>query len=120
MPAHRVAIVTSATRVLATARLHAAGLTPPAVVVTFDDVTHGKPHPEPFLAGASRLDIDPTRCLVVEDSPAGIQAGRAAGCVTLGVTTTSARAELDADVIVDSLSEVAIVHGPNGFSLSLG
>ena len=117
VPADRVAIVTSATRPLALARITAAGLTPPAVVVTFDDVSRGKPHPEPFLTGAARLGIDPARCLVVEDAPAGIAAGRAAGCATLAVTTTSARADLDADLVVDSLTEVAIVAGPAGFSL---
>ncbi|MET3804567.1 sugar-phosphatase [Nakamurella sp. UYEF19] len=120
MPADRVAIVTSATRQLAEARIAAAGLTAPAVVVTFDDVTHGKPNPEPFLTGAARLGIDPSRCLVVEDAPAGIKAGRAAGCATLAVTTTSTRSELDADLVVDSLAQVSIVPGPEGFSLLVG
>ena len=119
VPADRVAIVTSATRPLALARINAAGLTAPAVVVTFDDVSKGKPDPEPFLTGAARLGIAPARCLVVEDAPAGIAAGRAAGCATLAVTTTSARADLDADLVVDSLAEVSIVAGPEGFSLLL-
>lgn len=120
MPPERVAIVTSASRTLAMARISAAGLTAPAIVVTFDDVTHGKPHPEPFLTGAARLGVDPSRCLVVEDAPAGVRAGRAAGCVTLAVTTTSTRAELDADLVVDSLAEVSIVTGPQGFSILVG
>ena len=120
MPADRVAIVTSATRALATARIAAAGLTAPAVVVTFDDVSKGKPDPEPFLTGAARLGIDPARCLVVEDAPAGIAAARAAGCATLAVTTTSTRADLPADLVVDSLTEVSIVHGPDGYSLLVG
>ena len=120
MPTDRVAIVTSATRALATARIAAAGLTPPAVVVTFDDVSRGKPDPEPFLTGAARLGIDPSRCLVVEDAPAGIAAGRAAGCATLAVTTTSTRDELHADLVVDSLTQVSIVHGPDGYSLLVG
>jgi len=120
MPADRVAIVTSATRALASARIHAAGLTAPAVVVTFDDVSRGKPDPEPFLAGAARLGVDPERCLVIEDAPAGIAAGRAAGCMTLAVTTTSPRELLDADIVVDSLTEVSIVGGPDGFTLLVG
>jgi sugar-phosphatase len=120
LPADRVAIVTSATRALATARIAAAGLPAPAVVVTFDDVRHGKPNPEPFLTGAARLGIDPARCLVVEDAPAGIAAGRAAGCATLAVTTTSTREMLDADLVVDSLAEVSIVAGPNGYALLVG
>ena len=55
--------------------------------ITFDDVTRGKPDPEPFLTGAARLGVDPSRCLVVEDAPAGIAAAKAAGCATLAVTT---------------------------------
>ncbi len=120
VPADRAAIVTSATRELAVARIRAAGLRAPAAVVTFDDVTNGKPDPEPFLLGAARLGIDPRRCLVVEDAPAGIAAARAAGCATLAVTTTSSRADLDADLVVESLTQVAIVAGPDGFSLLVG
>jgi sugar-phosphatase len=120
LPADRAAIVTSATRELASARIAAAGLAAPAVLVTFDDVTNGKPDPEPFLTGAARLGIDPTRCLVVEDAPAGIAAARAAGCATLAVTTTSRRADLPADLVVDNLTQVSIVAGPNGFSLLVG
>ncbi len=120
LPANRVAIVTSATRALAIARITAAGLPAPAAVVTFDDVTHGKPNPEPFLTGAARLGVDPSRCLVVEDAPAGIAAARAAGCATLAVTTTSSRDRLDADLVVDSLVEVSIVAGPHGYSLLAG
>ncbi len=120
LPADRVAIVTSATRALATARIAAAGLPAPAAVVTFDDVTRGKPDPEPFLTGAARLGVDPSRCLVVEDAPAGVAAGAAAGCATLAVTTTSTRDQLHADLVVDSLAEVSIVSGPDGFSLLVG
>lgn len=120
LPADRAAIVTSATRELALARIAAAGLAAPAALVTFDDVTHGKPDPEPFLTGAARLGVDPHRCLVVEDAPAGIKAAQAAGCATLAVTTTSLRADLDADLVVDSLTQVSIVSGPDGFSLLVG
>jgi sugar-phosphatase len=120
VPADRAAIVTSATRELAMARITAAGLAAPAALVTFDDVTHGKPDPEPFLTGAARLGVDPRRCLVVEDAPAGIRAAQAAGCATLAVTTTSLRADLHADLVVDSLIEVSIVAGPDGFSLLAG
>ena len=120
VPPDRAAIVTSASRRLAQVRLAAAGLPTPAVLVTFDDVAHGKPNPEPFLTGAARLGVDPSRCLVVEDAPAGITAGLAAGCATLAVTTTSRRADLHADVVVDSLSQVAITAGPDGFVLLIG
>ncbi|MFM6973559.1 MAG: HAD-IA family hydrolase [Agromyces sp.] len=72
-------IVTSATPPLARARLEAAGIAMPEMLVTADLVSRGKPDPEPFLLGASRLGVDPRRTIVVEDAPAGIRAGRAAG-----------------------------------------
>ena len=73
---------------------------PPSVLVTVDDVVHGKPHPEPFLEAARRLGVDPRRCLVVEDAPKGLEAAQAAGCFTLAVVTTTPREALDADAIV--------------------
>jgi len=75
------AVVTSADLLLARARLGAAGITPP-ILVTCEDITFGKPHPEPFLLGASLIDIDITECVVVEDAPAGVTAGLASGAVT--------------------------------------
>jgi sugar-phosphatase len=78
------AIVTSADARLAHARLTAAGITPPALV-TVDDVHFGKPHPEPYLLGASLIGVPIEHCLVVEDQPAGITSGRAAGAITAGV-----------------------------------
>jgi sugar-phosphatase len=75
------AVVTSADVLLARARLGAAGITPP-ILVTCDDITYGKPHPEPFLLGASLIEIDISECVVVEDAPAGVQAGLASGAVT--------------------------------------
>ena len=63
---------------------------PPSVLVTADDVARGKPHPDPFLVAAGGSGVDPTRCLVVEDAPKGLEAARAAGCFTLAVTTTTA------------------------------
>lgn len=100
------AIATSCTVPLAQARIDAAGLVPPTVLVTVDDVEHGKPAPDPFLEAARRLGVDPRRCLVVEDAPAGIQAAQAAGCATLAVLTTSPADELDADAVVDNLAAV--------------
>ena len=100
----RVAVVTSATRALAAARLRAVGLTPPAVVVHAEDVSRGKPNPEGYLTAASRLGVDPAQALVVEDSPPGIEAGRAAGAATVGVTSTHAAGELAAaDVVIPTL-----------------
>ena len=75
-------------------RLEAAGLTPPEVMITADDVTRGKPDPEGYAMAARRLGVDPQRCLVIEDAPAGIAAGLAAGAQVLAVTTTHERDEL--------------------------
>ncbi|MGO1339487.1 MAG: HAD-IA family hydrolase, partial [Cellulosimicrobium funkei] len=94
LPPERQAIVTSCTRPLAAARMAASGLVAPSVVVTADDVAHGKPDPDPFLLGAERLGVDPARCLVVEDAPAGVASARAAGCAVLVVTGTHTADEL--------------------------
>jgi sugar-phosphatase len=106
----RVAVVTSATRPLAAARLGAVGIGPPAVMVTADDVSRGKPDPEGYLSAARRLGVDPSEALVVEDAPPGIEAGRAAGAAVVAVTSTHARAELGAaDVIIETLEELPAV-----------
>lgn len=94
LPAGAWAVVTSASRELGTARLSAAGLPYPAVLVTADDVTRGKPDPEGYLAAAAQLGTDVADCVVVEDSPAGLAAAQAAGAQVLGIgrqaLTTSA------------------------------
>jgi mannitol-1-/sugar-/sorbitol-6-phosphatase len=106
----RVAVVTSATRDLAAARLGAVGIELPAVVVYAGDVSRGKPDPEGYLTAASRLGVDPAEALVVEDSPPGIEAGRAAGAATVAVTSTHAAAELAAaDVVISSLEALPAV-----------
>jgi len=103
----RVAVVTSATRPLAEARLGAAGISPPAVMVSAGDVARGKPDPEGYLTAAERLGVDPAEALVVEDSPPGIEAGRAAGAATVGVTSTHEAAQLGAaDVVIGTLREL--------------
>lgn len=79
LPLARWAIVTSAPRALAIARLNAAGLPLPAVLITAEDVAKGKPAPDCYLAAASTLGVPIADCLVWEDAPAGIQAGEAAG-----------------------------------------
>ena len=79
IPTARWATVTSGSPVLARARLVAAGLPVPDVLVTSADVVRGKPDPEGYLAAASHLGVPAGRCAVVEDSPAGIRAARAAG-----------------------------------------
>ena len=79
--------------------------------VTADDVEQGKPAPDPYLAAAEALGVDPADCLVVEDAPSGIRSARAAGCATLAVGSTTPAEELAdvADAVVADLSEVAFV-----------
>jgi sugar-phosphatase len=111
IPADRWAIVTSGPRRLALARLRAAGLPIPPVLVTADDVRVGKPDPAPYQLGARLMQRSPERCLVIEDAPAGITAARAAGSPALGVLTTFAA--LDADTVKD-LTAVAVEVTPDG------
>ena len=89
VPAERFAIVTSGSRALALARLRAAGLPVPAVLVTAEEVDDGKPHPAGYLRAAELLGVDPTHSVVLEDAPAGVEAGRAAGMTVIAVLTTN-------------------------------
>ncbi|MBC9031059.1 HAD-IA family hydrolase [Sphingomonas sp. JC676] len=88
LPADRWAIVTSAPRLLALRRIEAAGLPTPHVLVTAEDVAHGKPAPDCFLLAARQLGQPIADCLVFEDSPAGIAAAEAAGASVVVVTAT--------------------------------
>ena len=88
LPPSSWAVVTSAGRELAVARLTAAGLPLPAVLVTADDVSPGKPDPGGYLEAARRLSARPERCLIFEDAPVGVRAGISAGAIVIGMTTT--------------------------------
>ena len=79
IPEGRWCVVTSGTRYLATSRLKLANLPTPKVLVSADDVSKGKPDPEPYLMGARLLGMNPAECLVIEDAPAGIRAAHAGG-----------------------------------------
>ena len=103
---------------LATARLTAAGFVVPPWMVTADDVEVGKPDPAPYLLAAARLGVDPARCLVVEDAPAGLAAAQAAGCSTLAVSTTCRSHELQADSVVGTLADVMWSVGLDGVRVS--
>jgi mannitol-1-/sugar-/sorbitol-6-phosphatase len=92
----RLAVVTSGTVPLATSRLRAGGLPLPRVLVTPERLRHGKPDPEGYLLAARELGAEPAECVVLEDAPAGVAAGRAAGMHVVGVLTTHAAAELAA------------------------
>lgn len=75
-------------------------------LVAEEDAERGKPDPEGFLVAASRAGIEPARCVVIEDAPAGLQAAKAGGMRALGVTTTHPAPDLDdADLVVESLTE---------------
>jgi beta-phosphoglucomutase len=90
-----LALVTSADRTNTDFVLGALGLDDAfSVQVLASDVKNGKPHPEPFLLAAHKLDLDPHQCLVHEDSFAGIQSGLDAGCIVAALATTYPRAEL--------------------------
>ena len=79
IPAGRFAVVTSAPRELAVLRLEHCGFDIPAVMVCAEDVSNGKPDPEPYLLAATALGVAPADCVVFEDAPAGIRSGLAAG-----------------------------------------
>jgi len=89
VPARRFAVVTSASRALAVARLNAAGIPVPEVLVTADHVDEGKPDPAGYLRAAALLKVDPAHCFVLEDAPAGVEAGLAAGMTVVAVLTTT-------------------------------
>jgi sugar-phosphatase len=100
-----LAIVTSCSTALAEARLQAAGLPTPRVLVSSDGLKRGKPDPACFLIAARNLGTDPERCVVLEDAPAGITAGASAGASVIALRTTHSDEELtDADAIVDDLA----------------
>jgi sugar-phosphatase len=106
-PNLRWGIVTSCQRELAVARLTEVKLPIPEVFVTFDDVTKGKPNPEPYLLGAQLMNLPPANTFVIEDAPAGVTAGISAGATVLAVTTTHSHGVLrHASHIVDNLEGV--------------
>jgi sugar-phosphatase len=109
LPLDRWAIVTSCTRALAAVRIGVAGLPKPKQMVTSTDVQHGKPDPEPYVKGAQILGVPAAACLVIEDAPAGVRAGKAAGARVLALRTTASDAELQqagADWIVNDCSKL--------------
>ncbi|MET9889986.1 HAD family hydrolase [Streptomyces sp. NPDC006465] len=118
LPAERWAVVTSATRRLAEARLGEVGIRP-KTMITADDITRGKPDPEPYLLAARELGVDPARCVVFEDAPAGLQAGRAAGMTTVALATTHQAHELDADLVVQDLSALSVLVTDAGVEISV-
>jgi len=109
LPDDRWAVVTSGTRRPAAARLQSAGLPVPRVLVGADDVSNGKPAPEPYLKGAQLLGMNPAECLVIEDAPVGIQSGHAGRMKVIGIASTYPAAELsDADAVAQELRQIRV------------
>ncbi len=122
LPQQQWAIVTSCTRPLAEVRIRVAGLPWPKQLVTSADVQRFKPDPDPYLKGAELLGLAPADCVVVEDAPAGIRAGRAAGSRVLALRTTEADGLLTAagaTWIVDDLSKASLGPTQAGSPLKL-
>jgi len=119
LPPDRWTVVTSATERLARMRMAAGGIPVPERLVTARHVTRGKPHPEPFLAGAALLGVKPAECVVFEDSPSGVRAARAAGCTVVATTFSAPPASLDAaNYLVRDLAGVRVHRSEAGLELT--
>jgi sugar-phosphatase len=122
LPRDRWTIVTSCTRPLAETRLRAAGLPIPERMVTSSDIKNGKPHPEPYLKGASALGFSAADCVVVEDVPAGIRAGKASGARVIAFRTTVRDPELlaaGADWLLNNCSDLSVTKKSPALTLAL-
>ena len=122
LPRNRWTIVTSATRPLAEARLRVAGLALPEELITSTDIVNGKPHPEPYLKAARMLGYPAAECVVVEDVPAGIEAGRAAGSRVIAFPTTCPDSELwaaGANWVLRNCTDIIIVRHDRDLTLDL-
>ena len=109
LPPNAWAVVTSGARPVATLRLTHVGLPLPQTLISGDDVERGKPDPECYLEAATALGLAPSDCVVVEDSPAGLAAARAAGMRSIGIIGTFPAGQLhDATVIVPAFASLAV------------
>ena len=103
------AIVTSGTLRVASARIKHVGLPTPEVFITAEDVNAGKPAPDGYLLAARRLTMKPSDCVVVEDAPAGIQAGKSAGMKVIAIASSISKEALSqADVVIQQLADIRI------------
>ena len=120
LPPERWTVVTSATAPLARVRLAFGGIPVPARFVTADDVSDGKPHPAPYLAGAALLGFKPEECVVFEDAASGTRSGRAAGCTVIATTFSHSVESLSAaHYLIPDLTgvEVKTLPGDEGLEL---
>lgn len=103
-----MALVTSTYRSLLGTALRGLGEHYFAATVAGDEVSQAKPHPEPYLTAARLLGVDPRRCVAVEDSPAGVAAAQAAGCVVVAVPHVAPIEEAERRYVVSSLTEISV------------
>ena len=109
LPADRWAVVTSGIRVIAEFRLKHVGIPIPRVMICADEITHGKPHPEGYLAAAAQLGRTATECIVIEDAPPGIEAAHAAGMRVIAIETTHSREQIAAaDCVVRRITDLDV------------
>ena len=114
LPSQRWAMVTSAPRALALRRMAAAGICEPAVMITAEDVTAGKPDPAGYRLAAQRLGVDPADCLIFEDATVGIQAAEAAGAALMIITTTHQHPIETRHATIDSYEPLSVVVDSQG------
>jgi sugar-phosphatase len=122
LPKSSWTVVTSATGPLARIRLAAAGIPIPERIVTAETVSHGKPDPAPYLAGAALLGLAPQECVVIEDAASGTKSARAAGCTVVATTFSHSIASLAAaHYLIPDLTAVELAHisGNNDLVLKL-
>jgi len=122
VPADRWVIATSCTRTLAEVRIRAAGLPLPKNMITSTDVERGKPDPEPYVKAAKLLGLAPGDCIVIEDAPAGIRSGKAAGARVFALRTTAPDTELiesGADWIANDLASLRLASTNGDGSINL-
>jgi sugar-phosphatase len=118
LPIDRWAIITSAGHGLARRRIAGVGLPAPRVLVGADDVVAGKPSPEGYLQAAEQLGVDARRCVVIEDTPAGAEAGRSAGAKVIGLATTYPTVPY-CDVLLSDLRAVHVAPAAAGYKIRL-
>jgi sugar-phosphatase len=122
LPPDKWTVVTSCTRGLALVRLRVAGLPIPQKLITSDDVSRGKPDPEPYRKGAELLSLAAKDCVVLEDAPAGIRAGKAAGARVIALQTTEGDdllRQAGADWLVRDCSAVHVAAARGDAEISL-
>jgi len=119
LPQERWALVTSAPRLLALRRIEAAGLPPPPLLISADDVSHGKPAPDCFLKAAETLGVPPQQCLVWEDAPAGIAAAEAAGMAVIVIGATHTHPLKTEHPVIGGYDDLEVAITPGGLQLAV-